>query len=199
MSAPQEKKVLVGERHTDGDDDSTHVPEGMVEMSPNKRYIRFDELISKETVRIQSSYKAFDTKNGMEIAWHKINLNTLEESEQSRVTQGINLVKKIQSNFIIEYLMCWFSTDTRTLNIITTHLVTLKEFISKVHTLRWRIVKKWLKQILKGLDVLHTHTPNIAHRDLACSHIYIDSGHGGCTNIGDLWLAAILSEDKDKG
>lgn len=114
----------------------SHQLQGVVEMSPNKRYIRFEEEVSSISSTIQSSYKSFDTKNGVEIVWHKINLNSLEEAEQSRVTHCINTVKYIQSKYVIEYLDTWFSKETRTLNIITTHLETLKEFVSKVKTLR---------------------------------------------------------------
>lgn len=110
--------------------------QGVVEMSPNKRYIRFEGFTSVSSSSIQSSFKAFDTKNGIEITWHKINLNSLEEAEQSRVTQCVNTVKKIQSKYVIEFLDSWFSKESRTLNIITTHLETLREFISKVKTLR---------------------------------------------------------------
>ena len=49
-------------------------------MSPNKRYIRFEGYTSVSSSSIQSSFKAFDTKNGIEITWHKINLNSLEQS-----------------------------------------------------------------------------------------------------------------------
>ena len=60
---------------------------GVVEISPNKRYIRFDDTVAQTINGIQSSYKAFDTKNGIEVEWHHINLNALEEDEQSRVVQ----------------------------------------------------------------------------------------------------------------
>ena len=93
-------------------------------------------------------------------------------------------------------MACWFGKETRTLNIITTHLDTLQDFIGKVKTLRWRIIKKWAKQILRGLDHLHQQKPEIVHRNVTCSHVYIDGGLG-TTNIGDLWLAAILVEDQD--
>jgi hypothetical protein len=59
----------------------------VVEISPNKRYIRFDKIVAQTINGIQSSYKAFDTKIGMEVEWHHINLNALQESEQSRVSQ----------------------------------------------------------------------------------------------------------------
>jgi WNK lysine deficient protein kinase len=105
-------------------------------------------------------------------------------------------VKKIQNKYIIEYLACWFGKETRTLNIITTHLDTLQDFISKVKTLRWRIIKKWGKQILRGLDHLHQQKPEIIHRNVTSSHVYIDGGLG-TLNIGDLWMATILVEDFD--
>ena len=101
------------------------------EISPKQRYLRFNDLISQSKNSIQSSFKAFDTKNGIEVVWHTINLNSLDESEQSRVTKCVNIVKKIQNKYVIEYQSSWFKNENRTLNIITTHLEPLKEFISK--------------------------------------------------------------------
>jgi WNK lysine deficient protein kinase len=174
--------------------ESTSDENGVVEVSPNKRYIRFENLLYSN--EIKSTNKAFDTKNGVEVAWHTINLNSLKESEQMGVTQCVNIIKMIQCDYIIEYLACWFGVESSTLNIITTKLQTLRDFFSKVKTLRWRIVKKWCKQILKGLDHLHSRTPAIIHRSLNCSHIYIDSGFSS-TNIGALWSSAILIPTND--
>ena len=67
---------------------------GVVEISPNKRYIRFGDIVAQTINGIQSSFKAFDTKNGIEVAWHHINLNALQESEQSRVTQVHNYLSR---------------------------------------------------------------------------------------------------------
>jgi len=168
----------------------------VVEISPNKRYIRFEVILSQaNSSRIQSSYKAFDTRNGIEVAWHVINTQNLREAEQTRLTQCVNSVKDIQSKHVTEFLTCWFDKTSRSLNIITCVYSTLKEFITeKVITMRWRIVKKWCKQILLGLADLHSHSPPIVHGKISCSHIYIDSGLG-TTNIGDLWLAMVLDGD----
>jgi len=166
------------------------------EISPNKRYVCFEELLSKTANSIQSSFKAFDTKNGIEVVWHTINLNALNESEQMGVTKCANVVKKIQNRYIIEYLSCWFKAETRSLNVITTQLDTLKDFFGKVLTLRWRIVKKWCRQILRALDHLHSSEPSIIHRHLTCSHLYIDGGLS-TVNVGDMWLAAVVSEDSN--
>lgn len=96
-------------------------------MSPNKRYLRFEEVLANSGDGLHLSYRAFDTKNGIELAWHTISLNALSESEQKQITQCVNIVKNVVNKNIIEYLACWFGSETRTLNIITTHLDTLRE------------------------------------------------------------------------
>lgn len=54
-----------------------------------------------------------------------------------------------------------------------------------------RAVKNWARQILSGLEYLHSHDPPVIHRDLKCDNIFIN-GHLGQVKIGDLGLAAIL-------
>ena len=88
------------EHHSDRDG-SCDTLAGVVEISPNKRYIRFEVIVAQTINGIQSSYKAFDTKNGIEVAWHHINLNALQESEQSRVTQVIQFIKNLHSINVI--------------------------------------------------------------------------------------------------
>lgn len=78
--------------HNSDRDGSCDTLAGVVEISPNKRYIRFEVIVAQTVNGIQSSYKAFDTKNGIEVAWHHINLNALQESEQSRVTQVLRQI-----------------------------------------------------------------------------------------------------------
>jgi WNK lysine deficient protein kinase len=54
-----------------------------------------------------------------------------------------------------------------------------------------RAVKNWCRQILRGLNYLHTHDPPVIHRDLKCDNIFIN-GKQGEVKIGDLGLAACL-------
>lgn len=54
-----------------------------------------------------------------------------------------------------------------------------------------RAVKHWCRQILKGLNYLHSHDPPVIHRDLKCDNIFIN-GNQGEVKIGDLGLAAVL-------
>lgn len=49
-------------------------------------------------------------------------------------------------------------------------------------------IKHWCRQILSGLDYLHTRNPPIIHRDIKCDNIFLDATSGR-VKIGDLGLA----------
>ena len=95
------------------------------EISPNQRYIRFGELIS-QTENIKASYKAFDTKNGIEVCWHTINLSGLNDLEQEEVARSANYLKGIQDKYVAQYLAIWVEEEPRRLIIITTLLESLR-------------------------------------------------------------------------
>jgi WNK lysine deficient protein kinase len=53
-----------------------------------------------------------------------------------------------------------------------------------------KIIKSWCKQILLGLNYLHTRDPPIIHRDIKCDNIFINGTTSeGEVKIGDLGLA----------
>lgn len=60
-----------------------------------------------------------------------------------------------------------------------------------------KAVRGWAKQILMGLNYLHSHNPPIIHRDLKCDNIFIN-GHQGEVKIGDLGLATFLTQANAK-
>ena len=62
----------------------------------------------------------------------------------------------------------------------TTEIVTsgtLKEYTSRVKNIKLKVIKKWCRQILNGLNYLHSHNPPIIHRDLKCDNIFINGKH----------------------
>ena len=61
-------------------------------------------------------------------------------------------------------------------------------FSRKVEMIRWRVVKRWARQILRGMHYLHSQDPPIIHRDLKCDNIFIN-GAAGDIRIGDLGLS----------
>ncbi|XP_044469964.1 probable serine/threonine-protein kinase WNK6 isoform X3 [Mangifera indica] len=60
-----------------------------------------------------------------------------------------------------------------------------------------KVVKGWARQILSGLNYLHSHNPPIMHRDLKCDNIFIN-GHQGEVKIGDLGLATFMEHANAK-
>ncbi|OEL25390.1 putative serine/threonine-protein kinase WNK4, partial [Dichanthelium oligosanthes] len=54
-----------------------------------------------------------------------------------------------------------------------------------------KAIKNWARQILHGLDYLHSHQPPIIHRDLKCDNIFVNGNHGE-VKIGDLGLATVM-------
>ena len=75
---------------------------------------------------------------------------------------------------------------------------TLKKYAAKLKTnLDLRAVKSWSRQILRGLDYLHSQSPPIVHRDLKCDNIFVNQNQGE-VKIGDLGLAAMLDNNRTK-
>jgi WNK lysine deficient protein kinase len=73
---------------------------------------------------------------------------------------------------------------------------TLREYIRKLSPLpNMKIVKRWCRQILKGLVYLHGHQPTIIHRDIKCDNIFINGAHGEI-KIGDMGTAEMKIDKK---
>lgn len=60
--------------------------------------------------------------------------------------------------------------------------------MKKLRTPSIKIVKRWARQILKGLVYLHSHSPPIIHRDIKCDNLFINGSHGE-VKIGDMGTA----------
>lgn len=67
----------------------------------------------------------------------------------------------------------------------------------KHKTVDMRAIKNWARQILQGLDYLHSQKPPIIHRDLKCDNVFVN-GNQGEVKIGDLGLATILQQHTAK-
>ena len=64
----------------------------------------------------------------------------------------------------------------------------LFRYIRRFKVVKEKIFVNWCRQILRGLNFLHTRTPAIIHRDLKCDNIFI-TGTTGLLKLGDLGLA----------
>lgn len=70
-------------------------------------------------------------------------------------------------------------------------------FRRKHRSVDMKAVKNWARQILQGLDYLHSQNPPVIHRDLKCDNIFVN-GNQGEVKIGDLGLATIMQQPTAK-
>ena len=164
----------------------------IVEQSPQGRYVRFVEKLGSGAYK--DVYRAYDTIEGIEVAWNQVNLSGLPKGDKARIINEVRLLERLHHANIISFHGSWVNREKEQVIFVTEILSsgTLKSFINKVKVIRWRIAKRWAIQILKGLEYLHSQDPPIIHRDLKCDNIFIN-GATGDLRIGDLGLSTVIS------
>ncbi|KAF8391656.1 hypothetical protein HHK36_023963 [Tetracentron sinense] len=176
-------------------DQSDKDAEPFVELDPTGRYGRYIDLLGFGAVK--KVYRAFDQQEGTEVAWGQINLRNFcnDEARIDRIYLEVRLLKTLKNDNIISLFNVWTNDENKTLNSITEVCTSgnLREYRKKHRHVSIRALKKWSRQILKGLEYLHTHEPCIIHRDLNCSNVFIN-GNIGQVKIGDFGLAATLGK-----
>ncbi|XP_073149822.1 probable serine/threonine-protein kinase WNK5 [Henckelia pumila] len=164
-----------------------------VEMDPSERYGRFKDVLGKGAMK--TVYRAFDEFLGIEVAWNQVKLDHVFKSpdELQRLYSEVHLLKNLNHNSIMKFCASWIDVDRRTFNFITEMFTSgsLREYRKRYKRVNIHAIKDWARQILKGLEYLHSHDPPVIHRDLKCDNIFVN-GHLGQVKIGDLGLAAIL-------
>ena len=176
---------------------SPKTKDDIVEKSPGGRYLRFSEKLGSGAYK--DVYRAYDTIEGIEVAWNVVNLTGVPRSERQYIVNEVQLLEKLNHSNIISFHGSWVNRELEQVLFVTEILSsgTLKSFITKVQVIRWKIAKRWAKQILKGLEYLHNHDPPIVHRDLKCDNIFIN-GTSGDLRIGDLGLSTVICKSSNK-
>lgn len=160
-----------------------HDSEQIVEISPNKRYAKLNCILGKGAYK--TVYKAFDWEEGFEVAWSSTQTSKAEYNE---LNEEIEILKRVRHPNIINFHDCWYNNNEV---IFITELMTsgtLREYIQKLQVPYLKIIKRWSRQILKGLYYLHSYDPPIIHRDIKCDNIFINGAHGE-VKIGDMGTA----------
>ncbi|XLR06673.1 hypothetical protein S83_034611, partial [Arachis hypogaea] len=169
--------------------------EPFVEVDPTGRYGRYSETLGISGAS-KIVYRAFDKEEGREVAWNQVKLGNLSDDDPSmvdRLYSEVTLLKSISNEHIISLFAFWEDDMNNTLNFITEVCSSgnLREYRRRHKHVSLKALKKWSKQILEGLNYLHTHHPCIIHRDLNCSNVFVN-GNTGQVKIGDLGLATIV-------
>lgn len=174
--------------------DQDQEKEPFVEVDPKGRFGRYDELLGSGAVK--KVYRAFDQEEGRDVAWNQVRLRNFssDPSVIYRLHSEIELLKNLKNDYIIVLYDFWKDNEKNTLNFITEACASgnLRDYRKKHRHVSIKALKKWGRQILKGLDYLHTHDPCIIHRDLNCSNIFIN-GNIGKVNINYIYPAGPFS------
>ncbi|CAG8592748.1 12810_t:CDS:2 [Ambispora leptoticha] len=164
-------------------DHSKQDPETVIEISPNGRYAKLNTVLGKGAYKVV--WKAIDRDEGYEVAW---NCFQTTRAEYNELNQEIEILRQVRHPNIINFHYCWYKDAEF---IFVTELMTsgtLREYIRKLSLPNPKIVKRWSRQILRGLIHLHSHNPPIIHRDIKCDNIFINGAHGE-VKIGDMGTA----------
>nr|KYP69411.1 putative serine/threonine-protein kinase WNK6 [Cajanus cajan] len=171
----------------------------VIEIDPTSRYIRYKEVIGKGAFK--TVYKAFDEINGLEVAWSQVQIDEVLQSPGGleRLYSEVRLLKTLKHDNIVKFYNSWIDEKHRNLNLITELFTSgsLRQYSQKHKKVDMKAIKGWARQILMGINYLHSHNPPVMHRDLKCDNIFIN-GHRGEVKIGDLGLATLLKQTNAK-
>ena len=147
------------------------------------------------TGRFKHVYKGFDERRGIDVAWSKILQSTLDldDAEMQNIVGEMATGLGLDHQNIIRCYRTWQDEEKHCINLITEFFTSgnLREYRQRHKHLELKAVKKWARQLLSGLEYLHSKEPPIVHGDLRCDKVYIN-GHSGEIKIGDLGLATLL-------
>ncbi|XP_045686428.1 serine/threonine-protein kinase WNK1 isoform X5 [Phyllostomus hastatus] len=180
------------EERSQQQDDIEELETQAVGTSNDGRFLKFDIEIGRGSFK--TVYKGLDTETTVEVAWCELQDRKLSKSERQRFKEEAEMLKGLQHPNIVRFYDSWESTvKGKKCIVLVTELMTsgtLKTYLKRFKVMKIKVLRSWCRQILKGLQFLHTRTPPIIHRDLKCDNIFI-TGPTGSVKIGDLGLATL--------
>ncbi|KAH0722173.1 hypothetical protein KY285_004795 [Solanum tuberosum] len=169
-----------------------------VDKDPNGRYVRYNEVLGKGAFK--TVYKAFDLLEGIEVAWSRVKIEDVQSSESlEKLYSEIDLLRQLKHENVMKLYDSWIDHKKKTVNMITELFTSgnLRQYRNKYKSVDMKAIKNWARQVLQGLEYLHSQNPPIIHRDLKCDNIFVNGNHGEI-KIGDLGLATIMKQPTAK-
>ncbi|KAL0426152.1 UNVERIFIED_CONTAM: putative serine/threonine-protein kinase WNK4 [Sesamum radiatum] len=157
--------------------------------------LQYNEVLGKGAFK--TVYKAFDQLNGIEVAWNRVKIDDVLRSPEDleKLYSEVHLLRQLKHENIMKFFDSWIDDKKKTVNMITELFASgsLRQYRRKHKNVDMKAIKNWARQILQGLDYLHSQNPPVIHRDLKCDNIFVN-GNQGEVKIGDLGLATILQQ-----
>lgn len=159
--------------------------EPFVEVDPTGRYGRYSDLLGAGAVK--RVYRAFDQEGGIEVAWNQVKLSSFVNDQRmlKLLYSEVRILQSLRHDNIITLYKVWTNYSGSVLNFITEVCTSgnLREYRKKHRHVSVKALKKWSRQILKGLEYLHNHEPCIIHRDLNCSNVFVNGNLGQVLSV----------------
>ncbi|XP_011080357.1 serine/threonine-protein kinase WNK8-like [Sesamum indicum] len=169
----------------------------IAERSPCCSYARYKKILGRGAFK--DVYKGFDHVNNMEIAWNQICVDdesTLKSpGNQVSLCSEAVLLNSLNHRNIMKCYSYWVDYDNKSVNIITELFSSgsLRQYMKKLGGVDIQTIKNWGRQMLQGLEYLHSRNPCIIHRDVKCDNIFVDASKGEI-KLGDFGLATAMEQ-----
>ena len=93
------------------------------------------------TGAFKSVYKAYDSDEGIEVAWNQVRLIKVQPQQKAKILGEITILEQVKHEHIMEIYDSWETPDGHFVVFITEIMtMTLKEYVSHINThfLVWR-------------------------------------------------------------
>jgi WNK lysine deficient protein kinase len=95
-------------------------------------YVQYDMILGRGAFK--TVYKAFDEREGIEVAWNQVKVNDLVTSpaERERLFAEIRVLKQLKHKNIMSFYDSWLDQKNLTVNFITEMFTsgTLRQYVS---------------------------------------------------------------------
>ncbi|XP_021850657.2 probable serine/threonine-protein kinase WNK11 [Spinacia oleracea] len=171
----------------------------VVERDPTGRYVRYNKRLGVGAWK--SVYKGFDQVKGIEIAWSRIVITGDTATSESEGTLNdlcveVCLLKSLDNENIVKCYHSWIDYQEKIIHMITEIFSSenLRNYTMNNAVVDYTAIKNWCRQILNGLNYLHTRNPPIMHCDVKLTNIFVN-GNSGTVKLGDMGIAKFVKPE----
>jgi len=149
------------------------------------RFVRTDKKLGNGTMKLV--FLARDEEEGVDVAWNELDTTRAAPEVVKKFLNEIAVLEGLEHPNVLK-CTAHFTTHGQKLVFITEMMTggTLKAFIaqSRNHRLKPRVAQKVCRQLVRGLQYLHSRDPPVIHSNLMCENVFIDA-HNCDVKLGD--------------
>jgi serine/threonine protein kinase len=173
--------------------------ERKLERDPSGRFEKTSQLLlSYSDGKVHRYiYKAFDSETANEVAWVEYRNVPRSIINSAQVQERVASLVNLNHEYMVKYHKAWVWSKRKRVVFITEYNGSgnLRRYLSVRGAIGFgpSVYKSWAKQILLGLEYMHSCAPPLIHCDLSCAHVMIQAS-SGTVKIGGLGLSTFITE-----